>query len=425
MTRTNKLYFLTVIMFFGVVAATVVAYCQGLLLHWKFPHNTFLFDPAVSFTDFFEVITIASDGNPYLNGANKSMYLPFANVAIYVLQLIKVRTLLYVYLGGLGVFSLAAGYVLCRRIVQMPLLFAGILTCCNYPLLFVMDRGNIEGVLFAMTVLFFVFLHKDRQVLAGLCLAVPVACKAFCVIYLLYAVSRRQYRAVVSTIVFSALLTVGALFFLKGGFMDNLVTVLFYNAVSQSPMMLQNNFTYQSYSLFSLIKVTLIKLDLVNLVNFSMLNRYYTLFSLGLILINAAYVVFSRAQEWKKLFVLTATIILLPPVSAVYRLLYFFIPIFSFINSRERGRFDIAVMAFFCLIITPWQYAFFSDFDIRVDAGKLPVIVPIEVLVIFAFNLYELFVFAHKAYVLRGRPRFFALKQRLVAAAVPAHREEG
>ena len=78
------------------------------------------------------------------------MYLPFANVAIYVLQLIKVRTLLYVYLGGLGVFSLAAGYVLCRRIVQMPLLFAGILTCCNYPLLFVMDRGNIEGVLFAM-----------------------------------------------------------------------------------------------------------------------------------------------------------------------------------------------------------------------------------------------------------------------------------
>jgi hypothetical protein len=378
-------------MFLGSVAASVTAYFNAVVYNLKFPYNTFLFLPSVMFTDFYEVFLIACDNNPYLNGANKSMYFPFANFLLNHIMIFGVRYMLKIYIIMFFVFVFCFLYIEIKKISYYALIFAAILTFCNYPILAVVDRANIEGLLFALTVLYFVFMNKNKDLLAALCLSIPVACKAYCIVYIFFALSQKKNKVAVYVIIFTGALTLFSLATFKGGFFDNLRALVFDNSISQNEMFLANNFTYPAYSLFSLIKIILIKTNSIFSMDFSRLRVCYFLISIFIVIFNITYVLFSKSENWKKLFVLTVTIIIIPPVSAVYKLLYVFIPIYYFIGCQSKKKSDIIYLAMFCFLVIPFQYGFFSD--IRTDAGKLSMIIPVKTLLLVLLNVQLLFFF--------------------------------
>jgi hypothetical protein len=88
-------------------------------------------------------------------------------------------------------------------------------------------------------------------------------------------------------------------------------------------------------------------------------------FYLGLVGILAVavvlYVILMEKEEWKKVALLIFSMLLLPTISADYKLLYVFIPLFLFINKEHQSNLDILYLLLFGLLLIPKDYYFFIN----------------------------------------------------------------
>jgi hypothetical protein len=53
------------------------------------------------------------------------------------------------------------------------------------------------------------------------------------------------------------------------------------------------------------------------------------------------------------MIVLNVAMLLLPPISANYKLLHLFIPLYIFVNNEQRSKFDILYLLLFGLLLIP------------------------------------------------------------------------
>ncbi len=83
---------------------------------------------------------------------------------------------------------------------------------------------------------------------------------------------------------------------------------------------------------------------------------YYGKIQIFMFLIIAVYILFIEKQLWKKLALLVIAMNLLPYVSADYKLIQFFIPLYFFINKKERSRLDLIYVILFSLLLIPKNY---------------------------------------------------------------------
>ena len=93
--------------------------------------------------------------------------------------------------------------------------------------------------------------------------------------------------------------------------------------------------------------------------------------------------------------VLVSAAILLPHASADYKLIYIFIPMFMFINSDKKSRFDLFYIIMFALLLIPKDYYLFpkivsddayNDISIAVVLNILMILVMTAVVIIDGFS---------------------------------------
>ncbi len=90
------------------------------------------------------------------------------------------------------------------------------------------------------------------------------------------------------------------------------------------------------------------------------LSRY--LFSSALVAAAAViYTVFLEKQLWRRVAILVLVMLLLPPLSADYKLLLIYLPLYLFIDCDERSRLDPAFLAIFGLLLIPKDYGYVSS----------------------------------------------------------------
>lgn len=142
------------IIFFGTLAAVCFHLFQRLALRHSYPYDTFLFLPEVRFTDYYDVLRSAEGWDPY---SIWSLYFPFTYLVFHPVGWLPRSATFCAFFGvtcGLFWFwsyrrlrSLAAS-------VSEARLVAVALALLPYPVLYCVDRGNIETGLLVLIVCF-------------------------------------------------------------------------------------------------------------------------------------------------------------------------------------------------------------------------------------------------------------------------------
>jgi hypothetical protein len=178
------------------VVALAAIFVQGCLLHKAYPYNTFLFRPEIHFTDF----TIF-DARFAIWDRSESFYavpgFPFTYPAPLLACFLAYWKLtphpLAAYLATVVLFAAAAAAMLVRRYpaLRWPVL-ATLLG--SYPLMFLLDRANIEGLVWiALATALFAFARR-RFTTSAILFGVAAGMKIFPAALLLIFWKRRRYR---------------------------------------------------------------------------------------------------------------------------------------------------------------------------------------------------------------------------------------
>jgi hypothetical protein len=114
----------------------------------------------------------------------------------------------------------------------------------------------------------------------------------------------------------------------------------------------------------------------------------YLLVSFAAFALLVFYAIRYEKTLWKKVTLLAFALILLPFVSADYRLLHVFFPLFMFINSNERGRYATFYAVIFALLLIPKDYYHLHLHNVQ-DASIQIILNPLIMLSMMLLIIFE------------------------------------
>ena len=205
--RILYLYVGLMLMLAAIAGSTV--FVKSSILHKGYPENTLLFRPEARYTDFTgSALKVSHFGQPgmlvdkHFGGPGYGFFpYPLPTVYAYLFFIRLFQDPLTAYLSTVvTAFVLAAVWLLFRLRTFMQqsalpclLIFTSAITA--FPLFFLYDRGNIEGIPWILIALGLVVFYRKLYPLAAVLIACAASLKLFPAILLLLFVAKRQYRA--------------------------------------------------------------------------------------------------------------------------------------------------------------------------------------------------------------------------------------
>ncbi len=201
---TLRLFFFILLALF--LLEWMVALLAGQLLHLPYPYNSPLYLPSVRLTDWTDYLTRAGHiGEPhFLLRMGPGLGLPFAYplpcLYLFVLfvRLFAHPTAAYIIAAiSIAVAVTAAFSFYLRKIGAAPILrlcvWATVLLGC--PMAFLIQRGNVEIVLWLFLAAGLASFIRDWKYLAAIFFACAASMKIYPAIFFLLFLARRQYTA--------------------------------------------------------------------------------------------------------------------------------------------------------------------------------------------------------------------------------------
>jgi hypothetical protein len=367
--RTGKISLIMLVVVVGFVASVSYHYALGVWHKLGYPYNTPLFRPDVYGTDYTNEILVSKDLNPYL-GPVANNQCPLTSMVFYLFSLrvgpghtmvMPVRVYSLLFTLALALFSLA--YLKAdNRWEHLTRTF--VFTFMTYPILFAVDRGNIETLVLILLLFFIYFFQRRRFLISSVFLALAIAMKIHPVFLLVLFVPEKKYREIGITIVLSVVLTIACLMCFKGGLLAHLKLVLApVNPHSASPIAAlyngflgNNDMVQRGVTLFTVIKAVLIETSTIASVNMARFLTSYLAAATAASICVAAYVIFIERELWKIVALLVCAMLLLPQISADYKMIHLLIPLFLFINATKQTRADTIYALLFGLLLIPKDY---------------------------------------------------------------------
>ncbi len=389
--KARRINFIGTFIIIGFALAVFFHYINGAYYGLEYPHNTFLFAPNCRLGDFTGSWHECVGFNPYFTTAywQHSNYFPFGNAITFLFTLIPVIPSAMIYV----IFCVISMFYFCRTFVSirnmggnMRNLFA--LSFMTYPFLFLLDRGNFEYFVFFFLFFFIYFFYKKNYGISSVFLACATAMKGVPALLLFLFLPVKKYAEAVNTLIVAGLLTLFSLFLHQGGFMNNLNYILsgFDMRHSGQGAFIYGPIVQRSMSFFTLIKMIMIQYGLFNETNIAAVMEIYTISIILLTLLVIAYVIFIEKELWKKVAMLVFAMLLFPQISADYKLIHVFFPMFLFINSKKETRLDLFYLISFGLLMIPKDYYILEK--IVSDAGHdISISVPLNILILTAMML--------------------------------------
>ena len=398
LVRERKIDIIVLIVLAGFVLSVFFHYFMGAYMHKGYPFNSFLFQPGDRFMDYFNGLTYATAGyGAGMMGIGGLAYLLFhffylicfknayvsfavytATIAMYVL-FYNLKNLLS------GPFPKMAPVKLIRSLF--------ILSFLSYPVLFTLDRGNAEAFAFMLLSLFVYFFCSNRAGISTVFLAAATAVKVYPAVFIVLYVAEKKYKE--AAIFVGALLVLSA-FAYDGaqGFSFHLLRFISMVKGSADPTqpynalyVIGNEGAAFSSSAFGALKAAMYAWGpqdsgplLLRLV-----RTYYPV-SLLLFALVAFYVIIIEKELWKRIAILTLSMIFFPFVAGDYKLLNLYIPMWLFLNSEERSGADLLYTILFALLLIPKAYYPIKD-DISISVILNPLILFIFLLSMIAIGL--------------------------------------
>jgi len=316
-------------------------------------------------SDLYTPIRGAGSGQPYLAQYQTvpGIYFPLAYWLMYPLSRMNLDIAMSIVIAG-AVFLFVRFNILYLRKAG----FCGIdlwrnifiFSCFSYPLLFCLDRGNLEIYVFLAVAGAVYMLGKGRSMVSALLLAIAIALKGYPGGFLLLFAKRREWRALIFCCALSVSLVAVPLMLYPGGFAANLSGMRFGMQFFFHTYALENDAYAHTASLFNLMRIVICSLygwqDRTLLLE--IFNMAGLLCGVGI----ACYVWFREELQWKQAALLVCATILFTPVSNDYKLLALFLPLWLFINyGAEENRFAGLYAVLFGLLLIPKEYPLFTS----------------------------------------------------------------
>ena len=308
------------------VAAWGISFFCYRVLHLHYPYSYPMVPRQFRQLDF----TMYSSCFPQLphfpeTCANYTAY-PASALMVYQFFFLFPHPLLVFMAAGVGVFAVAA-ILLARALVRRGVawrsayLYCGAALICSYPILFVMDRGNIEVYLWLVLALGVWAYMRGGWTLAATLFGVAASMKLYPAVYLGLLLAKKRYKAFFFGILVAILATIVSLWILGP------TIHLAYLGVNQR----LHNFgsTYVSttqpggigfdHSLFSLVKASLPDH------NYQAYASFYLPFAAVVGIVVYFWRIW-RLPRINQVLALTIAAVVLPPISYEYTLIHLYIP---------------------------------------------------------------------------------------------------
>ncbi len=392
MTPRQKSIFMSVFVLAGMLASLAYHFHVSHDLHLGYPYSTFLFRPWDRFMDFLDIFNVGS--NPYGElKPSRTQFPLFVLLArvLYLIQhqvlLLEIYTCAFPALLAILIWIMTQGGPRKARLLVVISFVAG-----SFPVIFSMDRGNIENYIFLLVFASVILLRRKYPLAAALLMGAAIALKPYSAFFLPLFLSEGQILPALAAGGLASLLTLGSLLILPGTFpgkIENLrATMDLYNHA----YVVRNEGLYFGSSLFGALKVAAYGLggafhlfpdgNAVDAFTSALMRPYFLITNAVFLLILTAILIY-RTTLWRRTAILAACLTLLPYVGADYRLLYFFIPISAFLVETEQAPKDRLYATLFSLILIPTGYIHFSFPAIfHINPGEVSDSVVIQPLVI-------------------------------------------
>ena len=366
--------------FCGVLLAAMVAslalmVVNLLLKRAYYPNVTFLFDPFFRFSDFYDVAEFAQRGlNVYANGGPN--YFPFFMLLLMPLKYIPIQA------GLWGISLLFVGFYAWLANKLMPamphkLAWVTVFTACSFPLLFALNRGNVEMLLFIVCGLFIYCYQKGYLKTAGFLLAAAINMKLYPAVFLVLFAADKKYRELFWTLLWTTA------FFVLSYLITDAHQYLFRNLESFAVFNHYQPFGLQfSHSLLNLIRMPVFIRLYQNQERWDVFIQFsseislpYMLFVFALFAVICLYVVFINQSRWKAVLLLTLAEVGFPFVSYDYTLLHLALPVlllFAAPGRAPRQTTLCVLLALLCIPMNFWCYTYYRSFySLVINAGSL------------------------------------------------------
>ncbi len=394
---SKKLGIVLSILVIGFFISLVFHYEAGAVGGQRYPFNTFLFRPYVQLNDFYSSFLISRtsfilpEDRRDINIGWGSTVLMFYSWALYAalypvrsmpdLHAMRDPSLQGPFLAWLlihCVFTFGLLYLVQRTIrrVSPDCTWAKslILALCSYPVLFCLDRGNFECVIF-LALAGSIFLYgRGKTVWSALLLGLVVSAKPYAVVFVVLYASDRRFKEIAVSLGTALLLTVGALVALPGSILNNLGMLQISMELYTKFYVLENEGMYFGSSLYGMLKVLIYSSDWIKRGDafpqtFMKVYFYFSVFFFALI---SLLICVLRMEFWKKIALLVCCMNLLPYVCGDYRLIHLFIPLLLFLRERELAWGDKLTAVLFALLLIPKGfYHFVFNHSVIVNAFEV------------------------------------------------------
>ena len=389
----------------GFLIGVFFHYILGFYFNLPYPYNTFLFNPGDRLNDFFNMFNVTENLRPYSDDYFfKSNYFPFANLFFYFFSLIRNSTISLILFLTFGyviyLFTFVKNFTIDSKWISLPAL---IIILLNYPILFTMDRANLELYLFVFVFLFVIHYNSDNKIIktgALFLLAVTISMKLYTGVFLILLVKEKKYKEILLVLLITFLLSIISLLSFEGGVVLNIKLLLEglseFNTISSSFIGgVQHNAT-----LYGIIKIGVLSVAIVLKLDSGFVNgvldfiRYpYLVFVLFLFLY-VIYCVIKSKSTWESLYLLTFCMIALPNVSYDYKLLFLIIPMQQYFKNSKN--YSVLYTCIFGLLFIPKDFIILSG-----DVSISSIINPSLLFYLFIYILKENHFYMRKFQVSR------------------------
>lgn len=352
----------------GVALAVSFHSVVGLVLGTSWPWTTFLYNPEDRFMDLVNSVERSRSLDPYFchDAPGVATYPPFAFLVLWPLSRLSP-------LGMVVAFSTSTllGFVLiawywsrrCFEPNERPraTLNMALGMLASYPLLFALDRGNLECW---VALLYFIFItcdHFDEYPLVGsTALAMASAMKIYPAGFVALLVARRLYSRAAAVLVLAALLTLGSAAALSGGPTRSLNGFLLTLSAFDKFYVVGDSSLHYSTDPYNGLRAVSVCLGWgLPGPNF---RRVYDVLSFFTALVCVLFVVLAKLPAWRRTSILGTALLLFPKVANDYKLLVLLPSMIQFLveqapsGPRERAFFTLGL-----LLLIPKHYFFWKE----------------------------------------------------------------
>jgi hypothetical protein len=390
MDKRMKVSALSFIIVVGFTAAAGYHYYRGMYLGRPYPENTFLFLPSVHFSDFYDVVRDGHTLDPYLEYS--SAQYPFLALLGYLFSLIPRYHYAVFAATVCGVLFFGAVHLWVDN-WHMSATHVFVIALLSYPFLIAVDRGNFELLVFILLLAFLFFFTRKRYWASALCLSLAISMKLYPAILLVLFVPERKYREMAATIASAAAVTLASLACFNGGIGPNLTFLLRGANLGSNPLFAQftslsSPMVQRGVSLLTFIKIVSIETGVFQGLDDGRFLSWYFV-SAGLVgVLVVLYVVFVEKEAWKRTALLVFAMLLLPHISADYKLLHLYLALYLFVNCRTHSKSDAMFLLMFGLLLIPKDYGYLSHvISDAAGVNDISLAVPANIIVIVLMSL--------------------------------------